>query len=153
MQLHTLSCPVISDSLQPHGLLPAMLLCLWYFPGKNTGVGYHFLLEGIFSTQGSDPSLLHLLQWQVDSLPLRHLGNPLKWIKNISPPPPPPTSGLFEKERKEEGKVWKTDILLLKITLLKILFLINLLYFFLNKMCQKFKLCMCISTHIEIQTH
>ena len=36
----------------------------------------HFLLQGIFSTQGQNLSLLHLLQWQADSLPLRHLGSP-----------------------------------------------------------------------------
>ena len=36
----------------------------------NTGVGCHFLLQGIFLTQGSNP---HLLHWQVDSLPLSHL--------------------------------------------------------------------------------
>ena len=30
-----------------------------FFPGKSTGVGYHFLLQGIFSTQGSNPGLLH----------------------------------------------------------------------------------------------
>ena len=35
------------------------LLCLWDFPGKNTGVGCHSLLQGIFSTHGSNPSLLH----------------------------------------------------------------------------------------------
>ena len=29
------------------------------FPGKNIGVGYHFLLQGIFLTQGSNPCLLH----------------------------------------------------------------------------------------------
>ena len=37
-------------------------------------MGYHFLLQGIFSTQGSDLCLLHLLQWQVDSLQ-SHQGN------------------------------------------------------------------------------
>ena len=36
---------------------------------KNTGAGCHFLLQGIFLTQGSNPCLLHLLHWQVDSLP------------------------------------------------------------------------------------
>ena len=36
----------------------------------NTGVGCHALLQGIFPTQGSNPSLLHLLHWQVGSLPL-----------------------------------------------------------------------------------
>ena len=33
-------------------------LCLWDFPGKNTGVGYHFLLPGLFPTQGSEPEAL-----------------------------------------------------------------------------------------------
>ena len=42
-------------------------LCPWHFPGENTGVGCHCLLQGIFLTQGSNPCLLH---WQVDSLPL-----------------------------------------------------------------------------------
>ena len=46
------------------------LFCPWNFPGKNTGVGCHFLLKGIFLTQGSNPHLLCLLHWQVDSLPL-----------------------------------------------------------------------------------
>ena len=45
----------------------ARLLCPWDFPGKNTGVGCHFL-QGIFPTQELNPHLLHPLQWQVDSL-------------------------------------------------------------------------------------
>jgi len=39
------------------------------FPGKNTGVGCHFLLQGIFPTQGLNPYLLHHFHWQADSLP------------------------------------------------------------------------------------
>ena len=31
---------------QPHGLEPARVLCLWDFPGKNTGVGCHSLFQG-----------------------------------------------------------------------------------------------------------
>ena len=46
------------------------LLCPWDSPGKSTGVGRHFLLHGIFPTQGSNPCLLHLLHWQMGSLPL-----------------------------------------------------------------------------------
>ena len=42
----------------------------WDFPGKNTGVGCHFLLQGIFLTQGSNPCLLRLLHWQAASSPL-----------------------------------------------------------------------------------
>ena len=47
------------DSLQPHGLQPTRLLHPWNFLGKSTGVGCHFLLRGIFETQGSNPGLLH----------------------------------------------------------------------------------------------
>ena len=36
----------------PYGLKPAMLLCPWDFPGKNTGVGCCALLQGIILTQG-----------------------------------------------------------------------------------------------------
>ena len=44
------------------------------FPGKNTGLGCNFLLQGIFPTQGLNPHLLFLLHWQADSLPMNHLG-------------------------------------------------------------------------------
>jgi len=55
---------VISDSLQPHGPWPTRLLCPWDFPGKNTGVGCHALLQGIFLTQVSNPHLLCLLHFR-----------------------------------------------------------------------------------------
>jgi len=42
-----------------HGLQPTRLLCLWDFPGKNTGVGCHFLLQGIFPTHGLNLHHLH----------------------------------------------------------------------------------------------
>ena len=35
----------MSDSVRPHRLQPTKLLCPWDFPGKNTGVGCHFLLQ------------------------------------------------------------------------------------------------------------
>ena len=41
---------VVSSFLQPHGLQPARLLCPWHFPGRNTGAGCHFLVQGIFLT-------------------------------------------------------------------------------------------------------
>ena len=47
----------MSNSLQPRGLEPTRLLCPWNLPGKSTGVGCHFLFQGIFSTQGSNPGL------------------------------------------------------------------------------------------------
>ena len=43
------------------------------FPGKDTGVGRYFLLQGIFLTQ-EEPASLCFLHWQVDSLPLPHPG-------------------------------------------------------------------------------
>ena len=51
----------------------ARFLCPWDFPGKNSGVGCHFLLQGFFLTQGSNLRLLH---WRADSLLLSHEGSP-----------------------------------------------------------------------------
>ena len=48
----------MSHFLQPHGLQSTRLLCSWDSPGKNSGVGCHALLQGIFPTQGSNPCLL-----------------------------------------------------------------------------------------------
>ena len=64
-------------SLQPHGLQLASLFCSWNFSDKNTGVGYYYLFLGIVPTQGSNLSLLCLLHWQADSLPLGPPRNPL----------------------------------------------------------------------------
>ena len=46
---------VVSDPLWPHGPKPTRLLCPWNFPGKNTGVGCHFLLH--WSSQHRDQSV------------------------------------------------------------------------------------------------
>ena len=43
----------VSSPLRPYALQNTRLLCPWDFLGKNTGVGCHFLLQGIFLTQGS----------------------------------------------------------------------------------------------------
>ena len=51
----------------------ARLLHLWDSPGKKTGVGCHFLLQGIFLTEGSSSGLPHL---QADSLPAEPPGKP-----------------------------------------------------------------------------
>ena len=69
-----LSHSVMSDSLRAHGLWSAWLPCPWDFPGKDTGMGYHALVQGIFLTQGSNPCFLSLPHQWVDSLPLCHLG-------------------------------------------------------------------------------
>ena len=58
---------VVSNSLQPHGLQPTRFLCSQDFPGKNTGVGCHFLLQGIFPTQGSKP-YIHISIYPMQSV-------------------------------------------------------------------------------------
>ena len=56
------------------------LLCPWNSPGKNTGVGCHALLLGIFPTQGLNPRILCLLHCQMGSLPLAPTGKPINAI-------------------------------------------------------------------------
>ena len=72
----------LNDWACTHALIPLFavlwtvaprLPCPWDFPGKNTAVGCHVLLQGIFPTQGLNPNFLCLLHQQVDSLPLSHL--------------------------------------------------------------------------------
>ena len=72
------SCPALCN---PMNLLPprrheepARFLCPWDSLGKNTGLGCHFLLQGIAPTQGSNSRLLH---WPAVSLSLSHLGSPM----------------------------------------------------------------------------
>ena len=71
----------MSDSLRSHGLEPTSLLCPWNSPGKNTGVGYHFLLQGIFPTQGLNPGLLHCRQMLYH---LSYQGSPNKMQTGVS---------------------------------------------------------------------
>ena len=47
----------MSNSVQPYGLQPARLLRSCDSPSKNTGVGSHFLLQGIFPHPGVEPNL------------------------------------------------------------------------------------------------
>ena len=72
----------MSDSLKPHGLKPARLLCPWNFRGKNTGEGCHAPPPGDLPNPQIEPvSLVSYVRWQADCLPLRHLGNWL--VKNL----------------------------------------------------------------------
>ena len=57
-------------------LEPTRLLCPWNSPGKDSGVGCHFLLHVNFTTQGSNLYLLHLLHWQASGLPAVPPGEP-----------------------------------------------------------------------------
>ena len=64
----TCACSVVS-LCRPMDYSPST----WNFLGQNTGVSCHFLLQGIFPTQGLN---LRLLDQRADSLPLHHLGSP-----------------------------------------------------------------------------
>ena len=69
---------VVSDSLRPHRLQLFRFLCPWNSPGKNTGVGCHSLLQGIFLTQGSNAGLPLCRQILYRLSHQRHLKGP-KW--------------------------------------------------------------------------
>ena len=79
LYLCMLSCSVMSNSLEPHGLQLTRLLCPWRFSGKNTGVDCHALLQGIFPTQGLNPGLSLCRQILYH---LSHQGSPriLEWV-------------------------------------------------------------------------
>ena len=65
--------------------IAAWLLCPWDSPDKDTRVGCHALLQGIFPTQGLNLCLLCLLHWQACSLPLVPTGKPyyIIWITTV----------------------------------------------------------------------
>ena len=68
------SLSVMSNSLQPHGLYSP-----WNSPGQNPGVGSLSLLQGIFPTQGSNPSLLHC-RWILYQLSHKRSPRILEWV-------------------------------------------------------------------------
>ena len=71
----------MSDSLWPHRLQPARLLCPWKSSGKNTGIGGHSLLQGIFPNQGLNPGLLPCKQILYH---LSHQGSPVVKVHEIN---------------------------------------------------------------------
>ena len=83
---------VVSDSLWPYGLQPAMFLCPWDSPGNNTGVYCHALLQGIFPTQGSNLGFLCLLH--------------CRWISFTAEPP---EKALYQVYWDTNHTVWITQ--------------------------------------------
>ena len=67
-------CCVCACSVVSHSVTSWIAACQapWPrdFPGKNTGVGCHFLLQGNLPDQRANPHFLHLLHWQANSLSL-----------------------------------------------------------------------------------
>ena len=76
LESESVSFSIMSNSLWPHGLQSARLLCPWDSPGKNTAMGSHSFLQEIFPTQGSNSGLLH---WQVDSLTFEPPEKTISW--------------------------------------------------------------------------
>ena len=74
--LVTKSCPTLQSHGQ-NGLQPARILCQWDFPGKNTRVSCHSLLQGILQTQGSNPHLPVLYCWHTGEV---HVSTLLSWL-------------------------------------------------------------------------
>ena len=68
----------------PHSVV-CQAPCPWNFPGKNTEISCHFLLQRLFLTQRSKPCLLHLLPRQTDSSELEPPGKPYRatYILNV----------------------------------------------------------------------
>ena len=70
----------------PMDCKPTRLLCPWDSPGRNTGVGCHILLQGIFPTQGSNLHLLSLLHCRQILYCLSPWGTGTKIPPRVSPP-------------------------------------------------------------------
>ena len=62
IESENVSRSLISDSLHSHGLQPTGLPYPWNFPGKDTAVGCHSLLQATVLTQGLNAGLLHFRQ-------------------------------------------------------------------------------------------
>ena len=88
-----LSHSVVSDSLQPHGLQPARLLCPCNSPGQNAGVGSCFLLRGIFPINGLNWGFRHC-RWIL--FQLNYQGSPITLIER---------EGKRKNRRREERRL------------------------------------------------
>ena len=75
-----IDCWLVTKSVWLCNLVKCRLLCPWDFWGKNTAMDCHFLLQGIFPTQGLNR---HLRHWQTESLLLSY-GEAPKWFKSIA---------------------------------------------------------------------
>ena len=95
------SCPILCDPMD--GSPPGFSFHA-DFPGKNTGVGCYTLLQGIFPTQGSNPSLLHCRQILYH---LNHQGSPriLQWVAYLF------SRGIFPTQESNHGLLYFGQIL------------------------------------------
>ena len=111
-------CPTLCNPMQPK-----RLLCPWDFPGENTGVGCHFLLQEIFPTWGSNPGLPHCRQTLYR---LSHQGSHNPQVINpilyslLEPTAPPTMTGSTKvhwKEHWTQSQEQRGQVLALPLTL------------------------------------
>jgi len=95
------SCPTLCD---PMGYSPPDSSLHGDSPGKNTGVGCHALLHGIFPTQGLNPHLLCVLHWLAGSLLLAPPGKPELCLYSLS------FSILFHNNSKV-SRIWSSYLI------------------------------------------
>ena len=98
MCVHAQSCPTVCDPMDWSS--PTRLLCPWNFSGKSTRMGCHFLLQGIFPTQGLNAGLLCR---QADKLPLSYVGSPGN-ISAINQNQGKPSQSLCSRGRDREER-------------------------------------------------
>ena len=84
------SCSVLPDSLRSHGLYSQQ-----NSPGKNTGMGSFYLLQGIIPIQGMNPGLLHC-RWILYQL--SHEGSPYN-VMQIDDPNHSITVNLLQRNK------------------------------------------------------
>ena len=100
---------LVSDSLQPHGLLTRPL-CPWNSPGKNPGADCHSLLQRSFPTQGLNTGLLHRRQ-TLYRLSYREVSHPCEEenqvlntsSRNVQAPPPASPPWTWVKPERSDG--------------------------------------------------
>ena len=86
-----------------------MFLCPWNSPGKNTGVCFHALLQGIFPTPGSDPGLPNCRRILYR---LNHQGSPYGVpVKKIPARFPGPASVMSTDSNTGGGRHWRIYLL------------------------------------------
>ena len=84
LDLHRAACPGLGAAAAQALSCVCLFVVPWTvachtrnFPSKNTVVGCHFPLQGMYPTQGLNPRLLH---WQVDALPMSHHLGASSWM-------------------------------------------------------------------------
>ena len=74
---------------------------LWDFSGKKTGVSCHFLLQGVFPTQGLNPNLMRLLALADGFFPTEPPGKPRQIVRVLQ------KNALGRKSKNMQQELWE----------------------------------------------